>query len=115
MQGVLVAGTTGHLDGFVVREFKARGYVVRAPARSPRKLDYLWDSTDEIAETEVTRPDTLEHICDGIDVVFSSIGITRHQGDLLAFFTTMATTDVVAPSTGTHTLEAHYRSLGGAR
>ena len=39
----------------------------------------------------------------------------RHQGELLAFFTTLATTDVVAPSTGTHTLEAHYRSLGGAR
>ncbi|MCP4663366.1 MAG: SDR family NAD(P)-dependent oxidoreductase, partial [bacterium] len=37
----------------------------------------------------------------------------RHQGELLAFFTTMATTDVVAPTTGTHTLEAHYRSLGG--
>ena len=35
----------------------------------------------------------------------------RHQGDLLAFFTTRATTDVVAPPTGTHTLEAHYRSL----
>ena len=37
----------------------------------------------------------------------------RHQGELLAFFTTMATTDVVAPANGTHTLEAHYRSLGG--
>ena len=36
----------------------------------------------------------------------------RHQGELLAFFTMMATTDVVAPSTGTHTLEAHYIRLG---
>jgi short subunit dehydrogenase-like uncharacterized protein len=36
----------------------------------------------------------------------------RHQGELLAFFTTMATTDVVAPSTGTHTLEAHFQELG---
>ena len=35
----------------------------------------------------------------------------QHQGDLLAFFTTMATTDVVAPSTGTRTLEAHFRDL----
>ncbi len=39
----------------------------------------------------------------------------RHQGDLLAFFTTMATTDVVAPATGTRTLEAHYRALGGKK
>jgi hypothetical protein len=38
---------------------------------------------------------------------------SRHQGELLAFFTTMATTDVVAPPTGTHTLEAHFRELAG--
>jgi hypothetical protein len=36
-----------------------------------------------------------------------------HQGDLFAFFTTMATNDIVASPTGTHTLEAHYRTLGG--
>ena len=38
---------------------------------------------------------------------------SRHQGELLAFFSTMATTDVVAPSSGTHTLEGHFRQLGG--
>jgi nucleoside-diphosphate-sugar epimerase len=35
----------------------------------------------------------------------------RHRGDLLAFFTTMATTDVVAPQRGIHTLDEHYRQL----
>lgn len=35
-----------------------------------------------------------------------------HKGELLAFFTAMATTDVVAPLTGTRTLGAHSRSLG---
>jgi uncharacterized protein YbjT (DUF2867 family) len=39
----------------------------------------------------------------------------RHQGELLAFFTTMATRDVVAPHRGTHTLEEHYRQLLGSR
>ena len=84
MTRVLVAGATGYLGGFVAREFKARGYFVRALARSPEKVEYLCDSTDEIVKAEVTRPDTLEHICDGIDVVFSSIGITR-QKDGLSF------------------------------
>ena len=37
---------------------------------------------------------------------------SRHKGELLAFFTTMATTDVVAPSTGSHTLGDHFRRLG---
>jgi uncharacterized protein YbjT (DUF2867 family) len=81
---VLVAGATGYLGGFVCQELKARGHFVRALARSPEKLDRLKDSLDEIVEAEVTRPETLEHVCDGIDVVFSSIGITR-QKDKLSF------------------------------
>jgi hypothetical protein len=35
-----------------------------------------------------------------------------HQGELLAFFTTVATTEVVAPPQGTRTLEQYYHSLG---
>ena len=82
MKRVLVAGATGYLGGFVARELKARGHFVRALTRSPEKLDHLQDSLDEIVEAEVTRLETLEHICDGIDVVFSSIGITRQKDGL---------------------------------
>jgi hypothetical protein len=35
----------------------------------------------------------------------------RHQGELLAFFTTMATTDVVAPETGVRRLERHFKEV----
>ena len=82
MKRVLVAGATGYLGGFVARELKARGDFVRALARSPGKLDGIRDSLDETFEGEVTRPETLEHVCDGIDVVFSSIGITRQKDGL---------------------------------
>jgi uncharacterized protein YbjT (DUF2867 family) len=82
MKHILVAGSTGYLGGFVAREFKARGHFVRALARSPQKLDHLQDSLDGIVEAEVTRPETLEHVCDGIDVVFSSVGITKQQNKL---------------------------------
>jgi uncharacterized protein YbjT (DUF2867 family) len=81
---VLVAGATGYLGQFVAREFKARGHFVRALARSPEKLGHLEDSLDEIVPGEVTRPETLEHVCDSIDVAFSSIGITK-QKDKLTF------------------------------
>jgi len=36
----------------------------------------------------------------------------RHRGELLAFFTTMATTDIVAPATCSHSLEENFRKLG---
>lgn len=82
MKRVLVAGATGYLGGFVARECTARGHFVRALARSTGKLEPLAGSLDEIVHAEVTRPETLEHVCDGIDVVFSSIGITRQKDGL---------------------------------
>jgi len=82
MKRVLVAGATGYLGGFVAREFKARGYFVRALARSAKKTDLLWEFTDEIVEAEVTLPETLAHVCEAIDFVFSSIGITRQKDGL---------------------------------
>ena len=82
MGRVLVAGATGYLGGFVAREFKNRGYYVRALARSPEKLGPSRDSLDEVVQAEITQPETLERVCDGIDVVFSSVGITKQKGKL---------------------------------
>lgn len=79
---ILVAGATGYLGGFVAREFKSRGHFIRTLARSPHKLDYMKDEIDEIVKGEVTDPGSIEDICKGIDVVFSSIGITRQKGKL---------------------------------
>ena len=84
MKRVLVAGATGYLGGFVSQELKVRGHFVRALTRSSNKLDDLRELLDEIVVGEVTRPETLEHVCDGIDVVFSSVGITS-QKDRLTF------------------------------
>jgi uncharacterized protein YbjT (DUF2867 family) len=82
MKRILVAGATGYLGGFVAQEFKARGHFVRALARSPEKLNSVKGSLDEIVQGEVTRPETLEEVCEGIDIVFSSVGITKQKDDL---------------------------------
>jgi uncharacterized protein YbjT (DUF2867 family) len=77
---ILVAGSTGYLGRFVARELKARGHFVRALARSPHKLDDMRDQLDEVVRGEVTDPASLKGVCDGIEVVFSSVGITRQKG-----------------------------------
>jgi uncharacterized protein YbjT (DUF2867 family) len=79
---VLVAGATGYLGGFVARELKSRGHFVRALARSPQKLGTLRGALDDVFVGQVTRPGTLEGVCDGVDVVFSSVGITRQKDGL---------------------------------
>jgi uncharacterized protein YbjT (DUF2867 family) len=82
MKKVLVAGATGYLGRYVVQELKEQGYWVRVLARNTKKLDDLKSSIDEMFEAEVTAPETLNGICDGIDVVISSIGITRQKDGL---------------------------------
>lgn len=79
---VLVAGATGYLGRFVAKEFKSRGYYVRALARSPHKLDDMRGELDEIVAAEVTDPKSINDVCDGMEVVFSSIGITKQKSKL---------------------------------
>ncbi len=87
---VLVAGSTGYLGKFVVRAFKRRGYRVRALTRSEARLGQpgpftappVGEFVDEVFVGEITKPETLEGLMDGIDIVFSSIGISRQRDGL---------------------------------
>jgi len=90
---VLVAGATGYLGKFVARELKSRGYWVRVLTRSIERLEQPGpftapaisrDSVDDVFVGELTQPDTMAGVMDGIDVVFSSVGISR-QRDGLSF------------------------------
>jgi uncharacterized protein YbjT (DUF2867 family) len=90
---VLVAGSTGYLGKFAVRAFKQRGYWVRALTRSEERLRKRGpftapaisdDDVDEVFVGEVTKPESLIGALDGIDCVFSSVGISR-QRDKLSF------------------------------
>jgi len=85
MKKVLVAGATGYLGRYAVQEFKNRGYLVRALVRNPEKfkkpgpffspqIDTL---ADEVVFGDATRPETIAGLCDGIDVVFSSLGMIK--------------------------------------
>jgi len=82
MKKVLVAGATGYLGRYLVQELKIQGYWIRALARNTKKLEDIKNSIDEVFKGEVTKPETLIKICDGIDVVISTVGITRQKDGL---------------------------------
>lgn len=93
MKKVLVAGATGYLGKYVVQALKQQGYWVRALVRNAAKLQQVGkfgepavaDIVDDVFVGEITRPETLQGAMDGIDWVFSSVGITR-QKDGLSFW-----------------------------
>jgi len=77
---VLIAGATGYLGKFAVQAFKQRGYWVRVLTRSKDKLfepgpftapALMADDIDDVFLGEISRPDTLVGVMDGIDIVFS--------------------------------------------
>lgn len=76
---VLVAGATGYLGKFVVKELKRQGYWVRALSRDSRKIAPVKQYVDEVFLGEATQSETLKGICKNIDIVFSSLGITRQK------------------------------------
>jgi uncharacterized protein YbjT (DUF2867 family) len=81
---VLVAGASGYLGRYAVKEFKERGYYVRALARNPEKLTTagphgepaVHHIADEIVTGDVTSPESIKGVCCGMDIVFSALGLT---------------------------------------
>lgn len=82
MKKVLVAGATGYLGKYLLKELKKKGYHTIALARNVKRLAGM--TADRIIESEVTQPETLEGIFSGVDYAISTIGIT-HQKDGLTY------------------------------
>ncbi len=78
---VLVAGATGYLGQYLVKELKKRGFWVRILIRREAQKQ-LFTKVDDIFVGEITRPETLNGITQNIDWVISSVGITRQKDGL---------------------------------
>ncbi len=82
MNKVLISGATGYLGSYVAKEFKKQNYFTKVLARNPQKLKNAGIIADEVIIAEVTDKATLTGCCEGVDIVFSSIGITKQKDGL---------------------------------
>ena len=76
----LIAGATGYLGRHLVETAKAAGHQIRAVARAAHKTCLI--AADEVVVVEATDAESLLGICDGVDVVVSSLGITGQRDGL---------------------------------
>ena len=81
---VVVGGATGNLGRALIPALDAKGCEVVALVRpgSAGRLDSLEPHIRQVVTAEVTAPEMPAGICDGIDAVISSIGITRQREGL---------------------------------
>ncbi|WP_298434813.1 SDR family oxidoreductase [uncultured Jannaschia sp.] len=78
---VLVAGATGYLGRALCAAYARQGHHVTALVRDASRAEGL---ADVLVVAEATRPETLVGVMDGIDLVVSTLGITR-QADGLGY------------------------------
>ncbi len=81
MNKVLLAGATGYLGRFITQELIARNFETRIVVRNKEKVNIKAPNL-EIIEAQVTEPESLKDICKDIDVVISTVGITRQKDGL---------------------------------
>lgn len=79
---VLLAGATGYLGTYLLKELIAKENQVVAIVRNPEKLKITDENYLELKQAEVTKPESLRDICKGIDTIISTVGITRQKDGL---------------------------------
>ena len=78
---VLLAGATGYLGRYIAEQLLNNKYSTRLIVRNKQKAKF--DSQFyEIEEGQVTQPQTIKGICSDVDVVISTIGITKQKDGL---------------------------------
>lgn len=83
MKRVLIAGATGYLGRYLCAEYQRRGWHVTALVRQKSSAADL--AADTICVAEVTWPETLDGVMENIDLVVSTLGITR-QADGVGYW-----------------------------
>lgn len=74
-----MAGATGYLGRFLLEELQQRGYLIKILVRDAGKVKADGYSDLQIYEAKITDPGSIKGCCDTIDVVISTIGITRQK------------------------------------
>ena len=76
---VLVTGATGFLGNWLTRRLLEEGFDVRILVRSKAKLEELEALKIEVAEGDVTNPESLDRACRGVGGVFHLAGLIAYS------------------------------------
>lgn len=84
MRKVLLAGSTGYLGSYILKELLNRKFQVRTVVRNPTKLQKIINQNElvDIFEAEITQPNSISGCCENMEVVISTVGITRQKDGL---------------------------------
>lgn len=81
---ILLAGATGYLGTYVLKELINRDVPARIVVRNTKKTDSKVSNSNlvEILKAQVTNPGSIIDCCEDIDTVISTVGITKQKDGL---------------------------------
>jgi len=84
MNKILLAGATGYLGRYILKELIRTSQQTRIIVRNPKKInpEFAKNSLLEIHTAELTKPESISNCCKGIDIVISTVGITKQKDGL---------------------------------
>lgn len=80
-QKILLAGASGYLGKYITNELLSQKYHTKIVVRNENKTVYNHDLLETIV-AQVTKPETLVDSMHDVDVVISSVGITKQKDGL---------------------------------
>jgi uncharacterized protein YbjT (DUF2867 family) len=82
MKRVIVAGATGYLGKYITEELMRLNYSTKVLVRDPERFKELNIQVNEIISAKVTEKSTLNNCCEDVEVVISTVGITKQKDGL---------------------------------
>ncbi|HOT43494.1 MAG TPA: NAD-dependent epimerase/dehydratase family protein [Spirochaetota bacterium] len=109
----LVTGATGFIGSVLAEELMARGHGVRALAFPEEKVSELVNRGAEICRGDLTAPESLRGLCDGVDTVFHLAGRVTDWGTRKQFYTAIynATENLLKEAAGKASRFVYVSSL----
>jgi uncharacterized protein YbjT (DUF2867 family) len=81
MRSVLLFGSTGNIGKQIAKEARRKGHVLTAVVRNSQKVNEVAGIAEHVLIADVIKSDELVGICNGFDIVISSLGKSVSPND----------------------------------
>lgn len=82
MKRILLAGATGYLGKYILEELIKRNFDITVLVRNLSKLNFKNKNQIKVIEGQIADSESINGSCKNIDIVISTVGITRQKDGL---------------------------------
>lgn len=82
---IVLAGAYGHLGGDILKALESKGHDIVALDFNERPIEFSGNGTVTFKACDVTKKEMLSGLCDGADMVISTVGLTKASKEVTSY------------------------------